>query len=130
MDIPNVKTGQRRVVIIGGGFAGIRLAKQLSPKHFQVILLDKNNYHQFQPLLYQVATCGLEPSSIIVFRFGKYSEGENVSISALQKHWEWVPKKTSLPPALAILPMTISYWRRGQQQITLTTSSSVRILIP
>jgi NADH dehydrogenase len=64
MDIP-LKSGiQKRVVIVGAGFAGITLAKRLSPKYFQVILIDKNNYHQFQPLLYQVATSGLEPSSI------------------------------------------------------------------
>ena len=50
--------------IIGGGFAGIKLAKKLSSKYFQVILVDKNNYHQFQPLLYQVAAGGVEPSSI------------------------------------------------------------------
>jgi NADH:ubiquinone reductase (H+-translocating) len=55
---------QPRVVIIGGGFGGIMLAKNLRGKDFQVVLLDKNNYHTFQPLLYQVATAGLEPDSI------------------------------------------------------------------
>lgn len=64
MDIPHKNNIQKRVVIVGGGFAGLTLAKKLSPKYFQVILIDKNNYHQFQPLLYQVATSGLEPSSI------------------------------------------------------------------
>ncbi len=64
MDLPHLLPTQKRVVIAGAGFAGIKLAKKLSPKYFQVILLDKNNYHQFQPLLYQVATSGLEPSSI------------------------------------------------------------------
>jgi len=53
-----------RVVIVGGGFAGMKLARNLSKKEFQVILIDKNNFHQFQPLYYQVATAGLEPSSI------------------------------------------------------------------
>ena len=53
-----------RVVILGGGFAGIELAKKLSSKKYQIVLLDKNNYHQFQPLFYQVATAGLEPSAI------------------------------------------------------------------
>lgn len=53
-----------RVVIIGGGFAGIALAKQLKNKKVQVVLLDKHNYHTFQPLLYQVATGGLEAGSI------------------------------------------------------------------
>ena len=53
-----------RIVIIGGGFAGITLAKTLKNKKVQILMLDKNNYHTFQPLLYQVATAGLEPDSI------------------------------------------------------------------
>ncbi|MEM8522618.1 NAD(P)/FAD-dependent oxidoreductase [Flavobacterium sp. PL12] len=53
-----------RVVIIGGGFAGIALAKKLKTKKVQVVLLDKHNYHNFQPLMYQVATGGLEAGSI------------------------------------------------------------------
>ncbi|TAJ55206.1 MAG: NAD(P)/FAD-dependent oxidoreductase [Chitinophagaceae bacterium] len=64
MTIPRANSRQKRVVIVGAGFAGLTLAKKLSGKKFQVVLLDKNNYHQFQPLLYQVASCGLEPSSI------------------------------------------------------------------
>lgn len=62
-NIPETKD-KKRVVIIGGGFAGLELAKKLDKKHYQVVLIDKNNYYQFQPLLYQVATAGLEPSSI------------------------------------------------------------------
>ncbi|WP_027137513.1 NAD(P)/FAD-dependent oxidoreductase [Gaetbulibacter saemankumensis] len=58
------RTSYPRVVIIGGGFAGISLAKKLSKQEVQVVLLDKNNYHTFQPLLYQVSTGGLEPDSI------------------------------------------------------------------
>lgn len=54
-----------RVVIIGAGFGGLRIARELSGKQYQVVLLDKNNYHQFQPLFYQVAMSGLEPSSIV-----------------------------------------------------------------
>ena len=53
-----------RIVIIGGGFAGIALAKKLRNQKLQVVLLDKHNYHTFQPLLYQVATGGLEAGSI------------------------------------------------------------------
>ncbi|MGE5521075.1 MAG: NAD(P)/FAD-dependent oxidoreductase [Candidatus Dadabacteria bacterium] len=64
MEIVESKNYQKRVVIVGAGFAGLTLAKKLSPKHFQVVLLDKNNYHQFQPLLYQVATGGLDAGSI------------------------------------------------------------------
>ena len=62
MNIP--VTSYPRIVIIGGGFAGISLAKKLSKQEAQVVLLDKNNYHTFQPLLYQVSTGGLEPDSI------------------------------------------------------------------
>lgn len=62
MNIP--KSSFPRIIIIGGGFAGISLAKELSKKEVQVLLLDKNNYHTFQPLLYQVSTGGLEPDSI------------------------------------------------------------------
>lgn len=54
----------KRVVVIGGGFGGLKLLNQISSKHYQVVLIDKNNYHNFQPLLYQVATSGLEPDSI------------------------------------------------------------------
>lgn len=58
------KTSYPRIVIIGVGFAGVALAKKLSKQEVQVVLLDKNNYHTFQPLLYQVSTGGLEPDSI------------------------------------------------------------------
>ena len=57
-------TNKKRVVIVGGGFGGLKLANKLKKSDFQVVLIDKNNYHQFQPLLYQVASSGLEPSSI------------------------------------------------------------------
>lgn len=62
MNIP--QTSYPRVVIIGGGFGGIALAKKLAKQEMQVVLLDKHNYHTFQPLLYQVSTGGLEPDSI------------------------------------------------------------------
>ena len=54
----------KRIVVVGGGFAGIEFAKKISTKYYQVVLLDKNNYHQFQPLFYQVATASIEPSAI------------------------------------------------------------------
>ncbi len=61
---------KERVVILGGGFGGLELARRLRKSNFQVVLVDRNNFHQFQPLFYQVATSGLEPSSII-FPFRK-----------------------------------------------------------
>jgi NADH dehydrogenase len=54
-----------RVVIVGGGFAGLELAKTLRNTNVQVVLIDKQNYHTFQPLMYQVATAGLEAADII-----------------------------------------------------------------
>ena len=53
-----------RVVIVGGGFGGINVANALADQPYQVVMLDRHNYHTFQPLLYQVATGGLEPDSI------------------------------------------------------------------
>uniref|UniRef100_A0AB33IWH7 NADH:ubiquinone reductase (non-electrogenic) n=1 Tax=Prevotella sp. GTC17253 TaxID=3236793 RepID=A0AB33IWH7_9BACT len=58
------KGNQKRVVIVGGGFGGLKLANKLKGTDYQVILIDKNNYHQFPPLIYQVASAGMEPSSI------------------------------------------------------------------
>ncbi|MFA9388915.1 MAG: NAD(P)/FAD-dependent oxidoreductase [Prolixibacteraceae bacterium] len=58
------KTEEPRVVILGAGFAGLKLARKLLNKGFQIVLIDQHNYHQFQPLFYQVATSGLEPSAI------------------------------------------------------------------
>jgi NADH:ubiquinone reductase (H+-translocating) len=62
LNIPD--SNLKRIVIAGAGFAGLKLATKLADSHFQVILIDKNNFHQFQPLFYQVATAGLEPSAI------------------------------------------------------------------
>jgi NADH dehydrogenase len=61
-NIPKAK--YKRIIIVGGGFAGLKLARKLSNTKYQVVLIDKNNFHQFQPLFYQVATAGLEPSAI------------------------------------------------------------------
>ncbi len=62
LNIPD--TTKPRVVIVGGGFGGINLAKKIDTDMFQVVLLDRQNYHGFWPLLYQVATAGLEPDAI------------------------------------------------------------------
>jgi NADH:ubiquinone reductase (H+-translocating) len=53
-----------KVVIIGAGFGGLSAAKQLAHKPFDVTIIDRHNYHLFQPLLYQVATAGLSPADI------------------------------------------------------------------
>lgn len=57
-------SGQPHVVIVGAGFGGLQAARALSKKPVKVTLIDRNNYHLFQPLLYQVATAGLSPDEI------------------------------------------------------------------
>lgn len=54
----------KKIVVVGGGFAGLQLLKNLNDKHYELLLIDRINHHQFQPLFYQVATSQLEPSSI------------------------------------------------------------------
>lgn len=58
------RNGKKRIIIVGGGFGGLKLAKKLKNSGMQVVLIDKNNYHQFPPLIYQIASAGMEPSSI------------------------------------------------------------------
>ena len=75
---PNIpETSLPRVIIVGGGFGGINLAKQLKHAPVQVVLLDRNNYHLFQPLLYQVSTAGLEPDSIAFPLRGIFGKQKN-----------------------------------------------------
>ena len=62
MNIPDIKLP--RVVVIGAGFAGLKLSRNIDTNFYQLVLIDKNNFHTFQPLLYQVASAGLEPDSI------------------------------------------------------------------
>jgi NADH dehydrogenase len=63
--IPNIPSSDgKRLVIVGAGFAGLKLAREMSGTGYQVVLLDKNNYHMFQPLLYQVATAALPPNAV------------------------------------------------------------------
>jgi NADH dehydrogenase len=59
------ETEKKRIVIVGCGFAGLTLARKLRHSGYQVVILDKHNYHQFPPLFYQVASAGLEASSIL-----------------------------------------------------------------
>jgi NADH dehydrogenase len=69
-----------RVVIVGAGFAGLRAAHRLGKAGAQVTLIDRNNYHLFQPLLYQVATTGLNPSEISSTVRGNFSGRKNVRV--------------------------------------------------
>jgi NADH dehydrogenase len=96
------ETNQKRIVIIGGGFGGLKLARKLSNTNYQVVLIDKNNYHQFQPLFYQVATAGLEPSSIS-FPFRKiFQKSINVLIRVAEII-RIVPEKNQLESNIGII---------------------------
>lgn len=79
---PNIpQTDRKRVVIIGAGFGGLQLAQKLSRrKEFQVVLINRYNYHEFQPLYYQVATAGLEANSILFPLRAVFGNCKNVHI--------------------------------------------------
>ena len=64
MSINIQRNQKKRVVIVGGGLGGLRLAEDLYGAGMQVVLIDKNNFHQFPPLIYQIASAGIDPSSI------------------------------------------------------------------
>lgn len=78
INIPD--SSQQRIIIVGGGFGGLNLADKLSRLNYQVVLIDKNNFHQFQPLFYQVAMAGLEPSSILFPLRKVFQKKDNVYI--------------------------------------------------
>ena len=75
MNIP--ETDLPRVIVIGGGFGGISIARKLVNKDVQLVVFDKRNYHTFQPLLYQVSTSGLEPDSIAFPLRKLFNNGKN-----------------------------------------------------
>lgn len=70
--------GFPRVVVVGAGFGGLRVAKELAKSPVEVVLIDRNNYHRFQPLLYQVATTGLDPEDVIHPVRNIFSRDKNV----------------------------------------------------
>src|SRR5213083_2693531 len=70
-----------KIVIVGAGFAGLKLARKLNNKQgIEVLLIDKNNYHQFQPLFYQVATAALDASNISFPLRKAFQKSKNVRI--------------------------------------------------
>jgi len=92
MNIPD--TDLPRVVIIGGGFAGVAIAKNLvKHKNFQIVLLDRQNYHTFQPLMYQVSTASLEPGSIAYPLRKIVKRGKNTFFRMAEVHQIYPDKK-------------------------------------
>jgi NADH dehydrogenase len=80
-------TNNKRVVIIGAGFGGLALAREIAKREdLQVVIIDRNNYHQFQPLFYQVAMAGIEPSSISFPLRKVFQSKKNVHIRVTEVH--------------------------------------------
>lgn len=102
VDIPDKGT-KKRVVIVGGGFGGLKLARQLKGEAFQVVLLDKNNYHLFQPLLYQVATAGIEPSAIS-FPFRKIFHQRKYFHIRICEAQRAIPEENTLETSIGVIP--------------------------
>ena len=100
MNIP--ESNLPRVVIIGGGFAGINLAKTIANKNFQVVLIDKHNYHTFQPLLYQVSSSGLEPDSI-AYPLRKIIKNHKASFFRLAEVNEIQPEQKNIKTSIGDL---------------------------
>ena len=90
------------IVIVGGGFAGVNLAKKLAGKDgFEVTLIDKNNYNFFPPLIYQVATGFLEPTSIS-YPFRKFFAGKDNLHFRLAEVLKVVPEQNKIILVLLI----------------------------
>lgn len=91
---------RKKIIILGGGFAGLQVAKKLNRGDFDVVLIDKQNHHQFQPLFYQVATARLEPANIS-FPFRKiFQRSKNIQIR-LGEAIKIIPEKKELHTAEA-----------------------------
>ncbi len=86
---------KQKIVIVGGGFGGIELAKKLRKEEVEVIILDKHNYHTFQPLLYQVATGGLEADSI-AFPIRKIFKGQKNLTFRVTEVQKVIPEENKL----------------------------------
>lgn len=79
-------SSSKKIIIIGAGFAGLQLARNLSNSSYSITLIDKYNFHQFQPLFYQVATARLEPSSISFPLRKIFQKRKNVRIRIAELH--------------------------------------------
>ena len=92
-------TSKPRIVIVGGGFAGIELARGLRHLDAHIILVDKNNYHTFQPLLYQVATAALEAESI-AYPFREIFRGQHNFIFRMAEVQQIIPEHNKLKTSI------------------------------
>ena len=112
------KSDKKRVIIVGGGFGGLKLANKLKRSNFQVVLVDKNNYHQFPPLVYQVASSGMEPSSIS-FPFRKIFQKRKDFYFRMAEVRAIFPEMNMIQTSIGKADMIIWYLLQGQQRISL-----------
>ncbi len=98
-----MENNKAKIVIVGGGFGGIELAKKLRNQPVEVTLLDRHNYHTFQPLLYQVATGGLEADSI-AFPLRKIFKGQKNLTFRVTEVLEVFPAKKTLQTSIGEIP--------------------------
>src|SRR5205085_1157391 len=96
-----------KVIIVGGGFGGLRLARKLNNKPgFEVTLVDRFNYHQFQPLFYQVATAALDPSNISFPLRKVFHKSKNVRFRMAELQ-EIVPEQNKIITSAEELPYDV-----------------------
>lgn len=97
---PHLRAGQKEVIVIGGGFAGLNAAKTLAGHdEVHVTIVDQRNHHLFQPLLYQVATAGLSPADIAVPIRSIFRSSRNVAVhlarvTAINVEEKWIATET------------------------------------
>ncbi len=96
-----------RVVIVGGGFGGLSAAKALAGQPFDITLIDRNNHHLFQPLLYQVATAGLSPADIASPIRGILSGQKNASVMLAEVSRASISRARRSSPTAGACPTTI-----------------------
>ena len=95
------RNNKKRVVIIGAGFAGLKLACKLSGSEYQIVVVDKQNFHQFQPLFYQVASSGIEPGSISfpvrkIFQTHANLHFRQTELLSIDQEQKWINTKAGI----------------------------------
>src|ERR1700752_5075600 len=91
-----------RVVIVGAGFAGLNAARALAKAPVQITLIDRENFHTFQPLLYQVATAGLSPGEIAEPIRSIFRHDKNVEVLMAEVTGFDLPRRIVETPELQI----------------------------
>src|ERR1700759_5208686 len=103
-------TGRAQVVIVGGGFGGLACARALARADVDVTLIDKQNHHLFQPLLYQVAMAGLSPSEIAVPIRSVVRKQRNISVLLAEvEHIDLEQRQVFYAPSPDGAPLTYDY---------------------